>query len=408
MKRKLISQMRNEWRSNVWMTVELIIVGVVLWVIFTAFGTIIHMHQSPKGIDFSDIYVGRIGVIPKEASTYRPYADSLHNIDTDLEMLLVNLRSNPLVVNAGTGINAIPYNYNYSGNCLFDKETKDFIYHMANYRRMDPDLIRTLRITGCNGESPEQLSEMVAENKLLISTIEGESELGDSAKHIGHEAIMRDSTEVFMIGSIINGFRRVDYEQQSNGVVIMNIPHDWFPSEIAVRIQPGKSREFIESLEPSQLSFGNVYISNLTDIEKRKDSAHIEFHNFMRNLTACAVFLMTAVFLGILGSFWFRTQQRVPELALRKVNGATDRDIFGRFISEGLMLLAISAVFISAIVALIIYTFDISEWIAAPAWLYWTTLPVTFIILAVMIIAGIAFPARRAMKVKPAEALKDQ
>ena len=175
-----------------------------------------------------------------------------------------------------------------------------------------------------------------------------------------------------------------------------------------MRIQPGKSREFIESLEPSQLSFGNVYISNLTDIEKRKDSAHIEFHNFMRNLTACAVFLMTAVFLGILGSFWFRTQQRVPELALRKVNGATDRDIFGRFISEGLMLLAISAVFISAIVALIIYTFDISEWIAAPAWLYWTTLPVTFIILAVMIIAGIAFPARRAMKVKPAEALKDQ
>ena len=62
MKRKLISQMRNEWRSNVWMTVELIIVGVVLWVIFTAFGTIIHMHQSPKGIDFSDIYMLAVSV----------------------------------------------------------------------------------------------------------------------------------------------------------------------------------------------------------------------------------------------------------------------------------------------------------------------------------------------------------
>ena len=33
MKRKLLSQMRNEWRSNVWMTVELVVVGTVLFAI---------------------------------------------------------------------------------------------------------------------------------------------------------------------------------------------------------------------------------------------------------------------------------------------------------------------------------------------------------------------------------------
>lgn len=400
--------MRNEWRSNVWMTVELIIVGVVLWVIFLGFGTIAFMHRSPKGIDFSDIYVGRIGVIPESASTYKAYPDSLHNANTDLEMLLVNLKSNPLVENAGIGHNAIPYNYNYMGNHLMSKDTDSVIYMGANYRRMSPDMVRTLRLTGCKGESSEQLAGMIEENKLLISTVEDESASKKLEQYVGHEAFISDSADVYEIGAIVNGIRRVDYEPQTNGVVIMNNPRDWFPQEIAVRVKPGKGREFMESLDASLLSFGNVYISNLTDFEKRKASAHIQFDNFIRNLTACAVFLMTAVFLGILGSFWFRTQQRVPELALRKVNGATDRDIFGRFISEGLVLLVISAIFITGIIAIIVVTFDVGSWLMAPMWVVWTMLPVTFAVLAVMICAGIAFPARKAMKVKPAEALKDQ
>ena len=400
--------MRNEWRSNVWMTVELIIVGVVLCIIFSGFAVLAYVHQSPKGIDFSDIYVGRLGYIPKSSSTYKPYPDSLHNIDTDLEILLVNLKSNPFVENAGVGHNAIPYNYNYNGNRLMSKDTDSLIYMGANYRCMSPDMVRTLRLMGCKGENSEQLAGMIEENKLLISTVEDESASEKLEQYVGREAFIRDSADVYVIGAMVNGIRRVDYEPQYNGVVIMDVPKEWNPTEIAVRVKPGKGREFMESLDPSVLSFGNVYISNLIDIEERKTTAHLEFDNMMRYLTACGVFLMTAVFLGILGSFWFRTQQRVPELALRKVNGATDRDIFGRFISEGMMLLAISAVFITGIVALMILTFDISEWIVAPAWLYWITLPLTFIILAVMIIAGIAFPARRAMKVKPAEALKDQ
>lgn len=408
MKRKLISQMRNEWRSNLWMTVELTIVGVVLWVIFLAFGTIAHTHRSPEGIDFSDIYVSRLGTVPDNSSTYKPYADSVHSYYTDLEMMLINLRSNPFVESVGTGENAIPYNYNYNGNNLTDLVTHTHIYYAANFRYMSPDMIRTLRLTGCNGESTEQLAKMIENRQILISTVEKESELGNPAVHVGHEAFSDDSTEVYVIGAIVNGIRRVDYEPQTAGVVIMDIRHNWFPSEIAIRVKPGKGREFMESLDAAALSFGNVFISNLTDIRERKDAAHLQFDNFMRNLTACAVFLMVAVFLGILGSFWFRTQQRVPELALRKVNGATDRDIFGRFISEGLMLLVISAVFITGIAALTVSTFDISERIAAPEWMIWIMLPVTFIVLAVMIIAGIAFPARKAMKIKPAEALKDQ
>ena len=112
MKRKLISQMRNEWRSNVWMSVELIVVGVVLFVIFEIFAVLAYIHEPPKGIDFSDIYIGRIGWVDKSSSSFSQYPDSLHNYTTDLEMLKANLSGNPYVESVGTGNNAIPYNYN--------------------------------------------------------------------------------------------------------------------------------------------------------------------------------------------------------------------------------------------------------------------------------------------------------
>ena len=47
-------------------------------------------------------------------------------------------------------------------------------------------------------------------------------------------------------------------------------------------------------------------------------------------------FLLLNIFLGLLGTFWFRTQQRRSEIALHKVHGASDMSIFTRLISEGL------------------------------------------------------------------------
>ena len=123
----------------------------------------------------------------------------------------------------------------------------------------------------------------------------------------------------------------------------------------------------------------------------------------MRNLSACAAFVLIAVFLGFLGSFWYRTQQRIPELALRKVNGATDTDLFRRSISEGLILLCVATPFIVGIAALLSDLPD-DLGLTLPAWLMWSMIPVTLVLLALMICGGIWLPARKAMKINPAAA----
>ncbi len=410
MKRRLLTQLCNEWRSNVWMVIELVIVGVVIWAIFSTFATLGYMHKEPVGINFDNVYRGYIGSIPSSATTFKAYPDTLHNYSTDLNMLEAKLRENPYIESLGTGKNAIPYNYNYLGRTLSCEIGDSVESYSANWRIMSPDMIRTLQLVGLNGETTGQLANMVDEGKILISTADQLYFEATPEKWVGHQAINgNDSSQVYEIGAIINGIRRVDYEPVFGGVVVSSDFDNYLPSEMAFRIREGKDREFMESLKADMLEFGNVYVYDIRSVDNIKEEAHHNISIVFRDLTVCALFLLFAVFLGFLGAFWYRTQQRVPELALRKVNGATNADIFRRFLGEGFILLAVAAVPIAGISILLLLQLDsIDLSVTIPKSLFYAMIPVALLALAVIIAAGIAIPAKKAMHVNPASALKDQ
>ena len=49
MKRKLFTQIKNEWRSNLWLGIELLVVSTALWYIFDNFVVVwqqLHMPNS--------------------------------------------------------------------------------------------------------------------------------------------------------------------------------------------------------------------------------------------------------------------------------------------------------------------------------------------------------------------------
>ena len=95
---------------------------------------------------------------------------------------------------------------------------------------------------------------------------------------------------------------------------------------------------------------------------------------------------------------------------MHKALGGTNRTIFNRLLTEGLLLLVIAT--IPAIVI---------DWNLAHAelnsWMNGTTLEtgrfiittvVTFVLITLMIVTGIGIPARKAMKIQPAEALREE
>lgn len=126
----------------------------------------------------------------------------------------------------------------------------------------------------------------------------------------------------------------------------------------------------------------------------------------IRTSIAGSFFLVLVIFLGFSGAFWFRTQQRRKEIAIRRVNGATDGDVLRRLLAEGLLLLAAACVLIVPGV----YWLKGVETIADHMDYYngslaWIALPMAVAVMAVTVVCGIVYPAWRAVKQRPADVL---
>jgi putative ABC transport system permease protein len=371
------------------------------------------MHSRPIGYDLTDVYVGRAHVLSQDADDYVKY-DNNQQYNADLNIVLQKLSENQYVDMIATGISSMPYNHNYSGNKISYCDNSDTLTYTGNTRNFSPELVRLIHLTGPNGETTEQLAAAIERGEYLVSPHE-ESEWGscEPYKIKGKTVIINnDSTRTAYVGAVSYGIARDDYEGVFSGCIIRPLNAlgvgNYLPSEIVVRVKPGMGRKFIESLKSCDLAQGNIYINNFTSIDDMRDSCQRNIDNLEKSLVICAVFLLVAVFLGFLGSFWFRTQQRVPEIALRKVNGATQWQIFSRLISEGLIMLLISAVIFTPIYFYIAGLGLIDEIFYGSTTATYMAYIITLAVLAAMIIAGIWSPARKAMKVQPANALKDQ
>jgi putative ABC transport system permease protein len=427
MKRKLLNQMGTEWRANIWMVIELAIVGLIVAVIFWILVQLAYAKSLRTGYDIEDICFADCRNIPKGSDEYIDYGEE-HDDMEDLNIILRYIRENPYAELAGLGTNCLPYSYNYYGSGVMLMEHDTAYSYLGNERSLTPEVIKILRLTGPKGETTEHLADVIEHHDYILSTYTreianqndpqttaGSSNKNDPYKFANKDVLnMLDTTHVEHVGAVSYGIWRDDYEG-CNGCIIHNLENSRGtiePEDLIVRVKPGMTNKFIESLDSKRLQQGNVYISNMRSLQSRREECQRNIAITQRNITICAVFLLVAVFLGFLGTFWFRTQQRVPEIALRKVNGATPRQIFSRLISEGLILLVFGVIIYTPIYYYLLTT-DIAAEIRAEL-ISDSNLPnivayiLSVLVLAVMIVAGIFFPARRAMKVQPADALKDQ
>ncbi len=405
--------MRNEWRSNIWMLIELTLVSVIIWFLFSSLLALFNSVMEYRGYDTDDLYMAGIRVVDENSSLYEPY-DSIHSPKTDVELLITHLKSNPNVEIVGVGRNIFTYNYNYYGN----KVCLDSLEYNGNMRTVTPDVIRAYKLVAPDGKTTEQLAEIIERGNLIITVTDYDkyykNVVEQRERFVGNEVFVGgDSAKVRHVAALSYPLRRTDYEP-SSGVIFTPLEADQMPYEMVIRIVHGRDREFKKSITTSDKRIGNVYLSEIKPLSLQRETAHKDINTLIRNFLICVVFLLIVIFLGFLGTFWFRTQERVDEIAMRIVNGASRRDIFRRFIGEGMLLLGVSTLIAIPIELLIVHyglcsgiMVAFTEVTLKSVQIY-QSIAVTVVLLMILIVSGIWFPACRAMKVNPAVALKDQ
>uniref|UniRef100_UPI002729F9EE ABC transporter permease n=1 Tax=uncultured Muribaculum sp. TaxID=1918613 RepID=UPI002729F9EE len=261
-----------------------------------------------------------------------------------------------------------------------------------------------------------QLAEMLDRGEVLISdnlfmydNVKGVDIVGEGLYLDG------DTTRTYRIGAALNEVQYNDYGGWGDDLTLV-VSRDVidYGQEYCVRVKEGYDKDFIKNFmdDADRLyRVGNFYITDVKSFDQIRDNYQRSYTNQIRNFCVGMGFLLLNIFLGLLGTFWFRTQQRVSEIAIRMVNGATRSSIFGRLIGEGLLILTVVTVVAIGFDILISYL-ELNQWLNGNKYLSWgrTSLCVliSYVLMAIMISVGIAFPAYRAMHIQPTEALHDE
>lgn len=416
MNKKLFTQIKNEWRSNLWLVTELLLVSVVLWYIVDYMYVQTSIYNEPRGFDISHCYLVQMGRLTDKSPDFIPNQTDEEKRQ-DIKELLSRLQHRPDIEAAGLGQNSYPYNgSNSSASVVYDTLRSP---GWTIRRLVSPDFVRVFRYRGTRGETPEQLAEMLKHPKnFLASDNLYKRRYGCDLTSLVDKQfyLFGDTTNTYNLAASLQVVRYGDYFEAWNSYcMVAPMPEEWYDlgTELCVRVKEDQDRDFIARLKADSEKLyrvGNVFIADVrsfTDIRRNFQQSHT---NAWNSYLFGMGFLLLNIFLGLLGTFWFRTQQRRGEIALMKSLGGTDHSIFVRQLAEGLILLAVAtipAIFIDRNLA----NSELNAWMngtTIEGGRFIITVLISFILIALMIVVGIWIPARKAMKVQPAEALHNE
>ena len=229
---------------------------------------------------------------------------------------------------------------------------------------------------------------------------------------------------MYRVGDVVQQIKRNEYEiNTENGNVFfpLNEHQPGMACNILLKLKPGTADKFYEEFQNNKnlRSVRNVYLCDLTSLMEHKELIQKNNDVNVRVYFSVTLILLITIFLGLLGSFWFRVQQRVSEIAIRKVCGANRKQIFVRLITEGLILLFVSTIIVSAIIWPVADKF-MDKFIRMSNRISFMGASLidnqvilimeitSVIVIAIGIIISLWYPARKAMQIEPAEAIKSE
>ena len=412
MTKKLLTQIKNEWLSNLWLALELLVVSVVMWYVVDYLYTRAATYLEPRGFNIEHCYLIELGELTPKGPDYMP-DKSRDDTHADIAELVERLRRRPEVEAVSLSQNSYPYNgSNSSGEVRYDTlQSPEWTIR----RMVTPDFVRVFRYQGTRGETPEQLAEMLERGEFLASDNLYRKYDHKLTEFVGKRfQLFGDTTKTYQLGAALQNVRYHDYDQARSSYCFLAKQSFYYVGlELCVRVREGQDNNFITKLKEdseSQFRIGNLFISEIRSFHDIRRNFQQAWTNDIRNYVMGMGFLLLNIFLGLLGTFWFRTQQRRSEIALHKAHGATDGAIFRRLLSEGLLLLAVVTP-IALVIDWNLAHLELNSWRNGTT-LEWDRLllcaGISFVLMALMIAIGIGIPARKAMKVQPAEALHDE
>ena len=433
---KIIKQIWNQRRMNAWIFIEIIIAGFFLWTVIDPMYVLMVNHLEDKGYEEEGRYVLNLGAF---GSSHGKRDTTITN-DMRKEAFyrfIQLIREQPEVESAYVSMHSsMPNSLSWSGGQFYPdtlaikdkKHTHAQRYSILSVKGCD--IFRTLGMkdarTGKELTMPEDADNFCYVSELFAQKMFGSTEV------IGKE-VYDGTINIGKIGAVFQNVKTRDYNASYPLVIAFDKDfsmHDWVHKNnyIVFRLKEGVDFEkfnerFTKEVAP-HMNQGNFYFDCFKpfDETRRELGTRMGVYNKLRLKGSLTAFTLLCIFLGMVGTFWIRCNARRQEIGLMRSMGATEGRVKNQFLTEAGLL--VSGAFVLSLVLVVNFvvitdgmaqpSFSgdinfvlISEWLSPSVQFTMVSL-ITYLALLVIALVGTLIPVRRAVKVLPADALRDE
>lgn len=405
----------NQRKSNSWLLGELLLVFVSLWYIVDYFLVVLYTFQAPVGFELDHTYRFLFNAREEGAEGYVAAAADPAPIGEDLWEAMERIRRLPEVEAVSFSRFGLPYNAmdNYLSLRSDTASTSEVVSCRLYFTSPEYfDVYRIRRSAGSKTDPQEGISD-----RTIVITEDVAEKLFPGKEAVGQPVYFGEDNQAITVGAVTRKSRSSEfdkvrpqvyiYESEANVKACEAKMLPW--AEVSVRVKPEADSDFADRFmtgKSGQVEQGNLYLQNIIPLENIREDALREGKSEMKTRTFILFFLLMNIFLGVVGTFWFRTRQRQGEMGLRMALGSTRSKLRSTILGEGILLLTLA--FIPALlICLNIAFMDLTSagLIENTAGRFAGGILLTYLLIVLLIFAGIWYPASEASRLEPAEAL---
>ena len=410
----------NERKTNAWLFVGYILTFCVLWFATDYLYTMLRSYYGDRGFCIENVYEIRVG----EKLTFEAEGIDRYALSTTF---LERVRRHPDVEYVSLSWGGLPFGGAH--NAGVHRVYPDSIDRWVRQRQVTSEFFDVFRIN-VEGRIFDW-TDHADRHSVIISPFMDDRfgfQFGtDIRNYIPISEIdtiwntWQEDTPLAVIGTTA-AIQDVYFQPSRSNVFMpfsrgaVNLPSN----EITIRVRPETGSDFAERFAREmrdQLAIEPFFLSTVTSLRAMEREEETGQRSRMNGVYAITLFLVVNIFLGILGSFWFRVQSRRSEIGLRLALGSSRKKIQGMMLLETMMLLTMASV-VATIICLHLGDPEIIRTLGIPhvdraRWgigmeQNFINFGITFGFLALVSALAVWYPARQAARIMPAETLSEE
>ena len=303
---------------------------------------------------------------------------------------------------------SLPLDYSSGNNVLLPGKEYTELFNIADQYEGTEGLFEMLEIPFVEGRYPQSASEIAVSESFVKKMMEFQDwSDGAVGKQIAVTEHSQTPDEVFTVSGVYKDYRintLTNQDMRASVKFFGEVGKAYMPF-MAIKVSEVNTDiiQKVEEVIQSRIENREVEVKSYKDSMREAYSSERRMRNTV--LAGCITSILIALF-GLIGYIRDESQRRSKEMAVRKINGASVREIVSIYVTE-IVKLSVPAMLIGNIGAYFAATLwlkNFSEKIALSAWYFIAADIVIIVLVAVCIVLN----SLRISRSNPVESLKNE